>query len=59
MTASPRPSSNRPGSFLASGFPRVLRPEKHFKHKKWKGLELDLRPEGRRGTPIHKNYEGD
>jgi hypothetical protein len=30
-----------------------------YGRKNWKGLELDLRPEGRRGTPIHKNYEGD
>ena len=30
-----------------------------YGRKNWKGLELDLRPEGRRGTRVHKHYEGD
>ena len=30
-----------------------------FGRKNWKGLEVDLRPEGRRGTKVHKHYEGD
>jgi uncharacterized Fe-S cluster-containing radical SAM superfamily protein len=30
-----------------------------FGRKNWKGLEVDLRPEGRRGTRVHKYYEGD
>ncbi len=30
-----------------------------FGQKCWKGLEVDLRPEGRRGTKIHPHYEGD
>ena len=30
-----------------------------FGRKNWKGLEVDLRPEGRRGTKVHPHYEGD
>ena len=30
-----------------------------FGRKCWKGLEVDLRPEGRRGTKVHPHYEGD
>jgi len=30
-----------------------------FGRKTWKGIEVDLRPEGRRGTKVHKYYDGD
>lgn len=30
-----------------------------FGRRNWKGLEVDLRPEGRRGMRVHKNYDGD
>ena len=30
-----------------------------FGRKNWKGLEVDLRPEGRRGTRVHPHYDGD